>query len=200
MGFLGGRIFKNGPAAACAAVLAMGAASGASADKVYINFGSQPGYGAPLNDAMDQVTKSSIVTDRPAIKQSGEIQYLANLGIKIADGNTLLWSASLQNALPAIHHANWNVEYGTALGGAGGTRAGRTTVVAENLLISDHQGQVASYYYPNWANGVASREGYQDFVVTNRPEPSTWAMLILGFASVGLVAYRRKSRSVLRLV
>jgi hypothetical protein len=26
------------------------------------------------------------------------------------------------------------------------------------------------------------------------PEPSTWAMLILGFASIGFVAYRRKSK------
>jgi hypothetical protein len=200
MKFLGGRIFKNGSAAACAAVLAMGAASGASADNIYVSFSSELGYGAPLNDWMDQVTKSSIVTDPPAIKQSGEIQYLANLGIKIADGNPLLWSVPRQNELPAIHHASWNVEYGTVLGGAGDSRAGRITVVAENSWISDHRGQAASYGYPNWANGVASTEGHQDFKVTNGPEPSTWAMLILGFASVGLVAYRRKSRSVLRLV
>ena len=31
------------------------------------------------------------------------------------------------------------------------------------------------------------------------PEPATWAMMIIGFASVGLVAYRRKSRSSFRL-
>jgi hypothetical protein len=198
MKFPGCRIFRNGPAAACAAVLAMGAASGAAADKIYVNFGSQPGYGVPLNDVMDLVTKTSIVGDRPAIKQSGEIQYLANLGIKIADGDPLLWRATLRNELPEIHHVNWNVEYGTALGGAGGSSAGRITVVAENLLISDHRGQAA--YYPNWANGVASTEGRQNVMVTNGPEPSTWATLILGFASVGLVAYRRKSRSVLRLV
>ena len=29
------------------------------------------------------------------------------------------------------------------------------------------------------------------------PEPSTWAMLLLGFAGVGFMAYRRKSKSVL---
>ncbi|WP_187399381.1 PEPxxWA-CTERM sorting domain-containing protein [Bradyrhizobium paxllaeri] len=32
------------------------------------------------------------------------------------------------------------------------------------------------------------------------PEPSTWAMLILGFAGVGFMAYRRKSQAALRLV
>jgi uncharacterized protein YjiS (DUF1127 family) len=32
------------------------------------------------------------------------------------------------------------------------------------------------------------------------PEPSTWAMMILGFAGVGFMAYRRKSRPVLTAV
>jgi hypothetical protein len=31
------------------------------------------------------------------------------------------------------------------------------------------------------------------------PEPSTWAMMILGFAAVGFMAYRRKSKVALRL-
>jgi PEP-CTERM motif len=29
------------------------------------------------------------------------------------------------------------------------------------------------------------------------PEPSTWAMMILGFAGIGFMAYRRKSTSAL---
>ena len=32
------------------------------------------------------------------------------------------------------------------------------------------------------------------------PEPSTWAMMILGFAGVGFMAYRRKSKPAFRLV
>jgi hypothetical protein len=31
------------------------------------------------------------------------------------------------------------------------------------------------------------------------PEPSTWAMMILGFVGVGFMAYRRKNKSVFRL-
>jgi hypothetical protein len=31
------------------------------------------------------------------------------------------------------------------------------------------------------------------------PEPSTWAMLIVGFASVGFMAYRRKAQRPVRL-
>jgi hypothetical protein len=29
------------------------------------------------------------------------------------------------------------------------------------------------------------------------PEPSTWAMMLLGFAGVGFMAYRRKSKQAL---
>jgi len=32
------------------------------------------------------------------------------------------------------------------------------------------------------------------------PEPSTWAMMILGFAGVGFMAYRRRSQASLRIV
>ena len=31
------------------------------------------------------------------------------------------------------------------------------------------------------------------------PEPSTWAMMIVGFASVGFMAYRRKGQRSIRL-
>ena len=37
------------------------------------------------------------------------------------------------------------------------------------------------------------------FVTTAVPEASTWAMLILGFAGVGFMAYRRKGQGTLRL-
>jgi PEP-CTERM motif len=36
-----------------------------------------------------------------------------------------------------------------------------------------------------------------DGLVTPIPEPSTWAMMILGFAGVGFIAYRRKSKPAL---
>jgi len=36
--------------------------------------------------------------------------------------------------------------------------------------------------------------------ITAVPEPSTWAMMILGFAGVGVMAYRRKRQGAFRLV
>jgi hypothetical protein len=57
------------------------------------------------------------------------------------------------------------------------------------------------------ATGCGSDWNYQDLQfyastgsVSAVPEPSTWAMMIFGFAGVGLMAYRRKqSRPALRL-
>jgi len=44
----------------------------------------------------------------------------------------------------------------------------------------------------NWALDTVS-------VTTAVPEPSTWAMMILGFAGVGFMAYRRKSKPALNM-
>jgi hypothetical protein len=52
--------------------------------------------------------------------------------------------------------------------------------------------------------GVPADADYDDLVVKFQftsavPEPSTWAMMLLGFAGVGFVAYRRKSKLAFRL-
>lgn len=41
--------------------------------------------------------------------------------------------------------------------------------------------------------------GLNELRVSAVPEPSTWAMMILGFAGVGFMAYRRKSKPAFRL-
>ncbi|MDR3465457.1 MAG: PEPxxWA-CTERM sorting domain-containing protein [Xanthobacteraceae bacterium] len=64
-----------------------------------------------------------------------------------------------------------------------------------------------SFFYTN-PNGFTSITltstdgvGPQDLVIGDLtaavPEPSTWAMLVLGFAGVGFMAYRRKSKATL---
>ncbi|MBR0993729.1 PEP-CTERM sorting domain-containing protein [Bradyrhizobium japonicum] len=48
-----------------------------------------------------------------------------------------------------------------------------------------------------WANTSASNTGEAFFSATISavPEPSTWAMMVLGFAGLGFMAYRRKQAS-----
>jgi hypothetical protein len=46
---------------------------------------------------------------------------------------------------------------------------------------------------PSFAFGVRSGDGLVSIteVTSGVPEPSTWAMMMLGFAGLGYVAYRR---------
>jgi PEP-CTERM motif len=62
------------------------------------------------------------------------------------------------------------------------------------------------YPYPDYAHAVFVQAlGAQDpsgtanvFQVASAvPEPSTWAMLLLGFAGLGFMAYRRQSKPAL---
>jgi hypothetical protein len=46
-------------------------------------------------------------------------------------------------------------------------------------------------WWPLYNNGVVTPG------VGAVPEPSTWAMMILGFAGLGFMAYRRKSKPAL---
>jgi hypothetical protein len=47
-------------------------------------------------------------------------------------------------------------------------------------------------------SGSAEIDGYTSFTLTSAvPEPSTWAMIILGFAGVGFMAYRRRNNLAL---
>jgi hypothetical protein len=53
-------------------------------------------------------------------------------------------------------------------------------------------------YYQETESNYASQSGSGVANLTSAvPEPSTWAMLLLGFAGVGFMAYRRKSKPTL---
>jgi len=54
--------------------------------------------------------------------------------------------------------------------------------------------------YPGARGSTTYTGGADGPIVTAIPEPATWAMMLLGFAGVGFVAYRRKAKPVFRLV
>jgi hypothetical protein len=61
-----------------------------------------------------------------------------------------------------------------------------TTVDQQTIFMSFH-----SETFPNNWNDTGS---VQQTVLSAVPELSTWAMLLLGFAGIGFMAYRRKSK------
>ena len=95
----------------------------------------------------------------------------------------------------------------------GNTSVGAYTGATLGLAVNPFgdQGAPASNQYVTFSDLIFDRVvlgsiGLNSFEFDNVtsvaavPEPATWAMMILGFLGVGLVAYRRKSRPAFRLV
>jgi hypothetical protein len=88
-----------------------------------------------------------------------------------------------------------------------------TTILTGNgIVFSGGSLPSNSQYFNIWGNGpndyayfnnydsFPAGSGAVSFSVTAVPESSTWAMLILGFAGVGFLAYRRKGKAAFRFV
>jgi hypothetical protein len=82
-----------------------------------------------------------------------------------------------------------NTQLSTDQNGLGGQIDSNGTITF-NLSTGDQ--------YGFYVSSLDSCCGPADIAVTTGvPEPSTWAMLLLGFAGVGFMAYRRKSKPAL---
>jgi hypothetical protein len=78
---------------------------------------------------------------------------------------------------------------------------GGATIVQSGSNINGVEGNGTIQFFGtfnsiSWTNPVAENwYGFQVGTVVAAPEPSTWAMMILGFAGVGFMAYRRRKDS-----
>jgi hypothetical protein len=83
----------------------------------------------------------------------------------------------------------------------GGNETALTATVPWQSVTDTVTGLAAGTYQLRFGNGQCCY--FQEFGVDNVsleasvPEPSTWAMMLLGFAGIGFMAYRRKSKPVL---
>ena len=85
--------------------------------------------------------------------------------------------------------------YGTLVGKIGG---GDFFVLGTNFAGTANATGVLGLYY--WdSNFSDNTESIKVTISTAVPEPSTWAMMILGFVGLGFMAYRRKSSGNLRI-
>jgi hypothetical protein len=89
------------------------------------------------------------------------------------------------SSVNSINFSNWVDTY-----------SGSAQIVPDNYVISDGHydtpGDTSAYVFDHGVSDV----NYA-FLVTGVPEPATWAMMILGFAGIGFMAYRRKSKPAL---
>ena len=85
-----------------------------------------------------------------------------------------------------------------------GALSNLSSFTLNGVTISDLKFSVlgsGGYDGSTWYNpegGISTLQITADFTAPV-PEPSTWAMMILGFAGVGFLAYRRKARSGLQI-
>jgi hypothetical protein len=64
------------------------------------------------------------------------------------------------------------------------------------VSIDTIHSSIAAFYSPVGTEIFAANNLNGTFT-TAVPEPSTWAMLLLGFAGIGFMAYRRKTKPAL---
>jgi CHRD domain/PEP-CTERM motif len=75
-----------------------------------------------------------------------------------------------------------------------GLALGFPTDSSADLILALNDGDI---YVDTHTEMCPSGEIRGQLGVAAVPEPSTWAMMILGFAGVGFMAYRRKSKQAL---
>jgi PEP-CTERM motif len=126
--------------------------------------------------------------------QSAEIQYLANIGVGLAgtSGNAA--------QLTGLQAAIWEIEYGLHAQSHTGdaTVNGWISTFFNNAVASGNTSPAEELYSTSSPLHQSFVDG-QPSLTTGVPEPSTWAMMILGFCGVGFLAYRRKSKPSFRL-
>jgi hypothetical protein len=122
--------------------------------------------------------------------QLGQFSVTGGLAVLIgtdATGQITSWSISesIFASYPSAPGQDPNAFFSTYI--VSTTNTGNTV-----LLTEDHNAGLG----PN-PSGVGL--GSFGAVIAPVPEPSTWAMMILGFAGIGFMAYRRKSAPTFRL-
>ena len=78
----------------------------------------------------------------------------------------------------------------------------RPTALGNNVSGTEGNGTIqfdGTFKSISWTNpDLENWYGFTVGTVAPVPEPSTWAMLLLGFTGLGYVAYRRKTKAGLR--
>jgi hypothetical protein len=125
-------------------------------------------------------------TGNPLSQQvSGEIQTLAEIGTTLANSAT-----PDPVALTAIQGAIWEIEYNYSPAQVTGTPQENTDIANDIAFAMAHPASgYAQGLYPVGASGQGF--GASQGFATGVPEPTSWAMLIVGFGAVGARMRRR---------
>jgi hypothetical protein len=113
-----------------------------------------------------------------------------------------LWNNSASGGSATTYDNNWNTHISTPFEIAPGATLGGFEVTDSSVNSSssvDWFAYAYNYYggtYDGGGNfGTSTNPGFEGVAAV--PEPSTWAMMILGFLGLGFMAHRRKNSMTL---
>jgi hypothetical protein len=123
-------------------------------------------------------------------QKMGAIQTLVDLGFGDYAHNV----PDLGDKLTALQGAIWEIEYGATVVSTSNANNSDNSLIGQYVTYGwDHPAGFSFGLYPVGADGQGFGAS-QGFVV-GVPEPSTWAMMLLGFAGLGFAGYRSGVRS-----
>ena len=116
------------------------------------------------------------------------LESQSNVMGQLADIGKYDYAKSNEDGAIAAQAAIWDVEYGVAV------TSSDPTIQADLTYLLGHVHDNGL----GWASGIVPADGSntQAQITGGVPEPSTWAMMLLGFAGLGYAARRKAKRSL----
>jgi hypothetical protein len=110
--------------------------------------------------------------------------------VDIGYGDYVHHAPNLGDSLTALQGAIWDIEYGaTVVSTSNANNGDINNLIGQYVTYGwDHQAAFSYGLYPVGANGQGF--GFSQGFVVGAPEPSTWAMMLLGFAGLGFAGCR----------
>jgi len=173
------------------------AGSGASQSRTFtfadlgITSSSQLGFVVNLSEPNSE-NPPSVTTAASPLLTNANLANTITLNVYDANGTLIQQHSASAQTLNQI---------ASGLGGSGlvfGLTGAEQTAL--DNIISSTPGTERFTLGATFANSQGGQDAIQAVNLRAVPEPSTWAMMLLGFASVGFVAYRRRTKPLIRLV
>jgi hypothetical protein len=149
--------------------------------------------------AVDPFTLSTVLTGLNGVPTTLSQGTLNTISWLVHDGNAAVAGGATTLVSAEYQVAIWKTEYGSSFGmvDPGGSFLSDVNGLITAAGDAAPLGFALSFLDPGLAdNQTLVTESTDLSRTTPVPEPSTWALMILGFAGVGFMAYRRKNQGL----